>query len=88
MVAERWRRAWDRIAAGLREEFGRSAMNRRVLHRLTATGEADLARLGLTPRDVREAAAPDVADATAFLMARRAARDLISLQCKRSVQCE
>lgn len=80
MVAGSLRRALGRFAAELREEFGRPAMNRRILHRLAVAEEADLARLGLTPRDVRDAAAPDIADATSFLAARRAARSGVAGQ--------
>lgn len=63
-----------RFAEELRESLGRPAMNRRILHRLASTDEADLRRLGLTPWDVREAALREVTDVAAFLNARRALR--------------
>lgn len=74
MVADRLRREWARVAAALREEFGRPARNRRILHRLDSASPEELRRLGLTRADLREAAAPGVADAAAFLTARGAAR--------------
>ncbi len=74
MVGDRLRRAVQRVADGLREEFGRAAMNRRILHRLSTAPLHELARLGLTPSDVREAATPGVADAAGFLRAKRALR--------------
>ncbi|MFC6789433.1 hypothetical protein ACFQE0_07245 [Methylobacterium komagatae] len=49
-------------------------MNRRILYRLSTAPIHELASLGLTPSDVREAAAPGVADAVGFLRAKRALR--------------
>lgn len=92
MAAAGWGSRMARIAADLREEFGRPAMNRRILHRLATTEEADLTRLGLTAADVREAAGPGVADAASFLTARRAARsggaDQVSRRRRETICCE
>ena len=74
MVADHLRRVLGRVAADLREEFGRPAMNRRILYRLASASENDLARLGLTPSDLYAASAPGVTDAASFLSARRVAR--------------
>ncbi|WP_449410573.1 hypothetical protein [Methylobacterium komagatae] len=62
------------MADELREEFGRPAMNRRILYRLSTAPRHELASLGLTPNDVREAAAPGITDAAGFLTAKRALR--------------
>ncbi|MCJ2012125.1 DUF1127 domain-containing protein [Methylobacterium sp. J-076] len=67
-------RAVSAFAVELRADLGRPAMNRRILHRLAGTGEGELSRLGLTERDLNEAAAPEVADVAGFLAARRDAR--------------
>ena len=74
MIADQVRRTVQRVADGLREEFGRPAMNRRILHRLSTAPRHELAHLGLTPGDVRDAAAPGITDAAGFLRARRASR--------------
>lgn len=63
-----------RLVARMREEFGRPAINQRILHRLSIMDEAGLTRLSLTRRDVCDAAGPGVADAASFLSARRNAR--------------
>ncbi len=90
MVADRLRKVLVRVAADLREEFGRPAMNRRILHRLAAASEEDLARVGLTPADLQAAAAPGVTDAASFLTARRAARvagsKQSSMRCGETIQ--
>lgn len=74
MLADRLRRTVQRVANELHEEFGRSAMNRRILHRLSSAPRHELASLGLTPNDVQDAAAPGITDAAGFLRAKRALR--------------
>ena len=86
------RGAARRLVELMREELGRPAINRRILHRLATTDEAGLTRLGLTRRDVCDAAGPGIADAASFLTARRIARlgaaEPCSLRRTERIPCE
>ncbi|MCJ2056268.1 DUF1127 domain-containing protein [Methylobacterium sp. J-048] len=61
-------------AAEVRAELSRAAMNRRVLHRLSALSARELRDIGLTPQDVADAGVPGRHDAIALLVGRRDAR--------------
>lgn len=58
-------------AAEIRAGLSRAAMNRRVLHRLSALSDRELKDIGLSRQDVADACGPSVSDAIDLLNGRR-----------------
>ncbi|WCS27347.1 DUF1127 domain-containing protein [Methylobacterium sp. NMS14P] len=59
------------VAASARAGLSRTAMNRRVLQRLSTLSDRELRDIGLTPQDVADACVPGTGDAIHLLVGRR-----------------
>ena len=70
LVASRVADAWKRLA----DTLSRTALNDRVLYRLSTLSDRDLSDIGLSRSDIADAALPENGDATRFLVDRRDAR--------------
>ena len=74
-AAPRLRRRWlADLAAWLRADLSRPAMDQRILHRLSALTDRELRGIGLVRRDIHDAGLPDTGDVSTFLIDRRDAR--------------